>query len=852
MRLKKLTMQAFGPFKDKIEIDFENNKIDKGLLLITGDTGAGKTTIFDAICFALYGKASGDTREVKSLRSDFANEKIETFVEFVFEHKGKTYTIKRSPEYDVLKKNGEGKRSKPSSVEFVTDGEKLGKTTEVNKAVEELIGLDLKQFHQVAMLSQGEFTKFLLATSDEKTSIFRKIFSTDIFNRISEKLFFKYKSKEDKCKELLGYIEEQKKQIEDIDFSNMTDSELLLSLKEKLNEDVSEIEKVEKERIELNKKITDKTSKITEIEKINEKIVLLEESKKSLENLKEENKNIEEDKKLLEYNTNISSKITNNLNLLESQNKILEENNLKLKNAKERKEETKQILDSKKEIFSSLDNYSNKVKEFTDKLKETENIISKYEQKQILISNIEDNKINIKNAIEKYEEENLKLLDMEKSYYLNESYVLACDLKENIPCPVCGSKNHPCIATKPDGTCTQEELNKQKNILKESLDLKNKVQGDTEVLNKQIEELKLDKDINIDKLKETKDSLEEDLNNLKEDYDRLLEEQKDLNLKLETANSEINFCEENIKSAQEEIKKLDSKLKEIYIENNTNLEEYNENKLEDDEFKNLSEKVKNYDNEFAKFNTQIELLSKDTKGKEIKDVTLEKEKLEELNLNYNDLDSKYISMNSKIEILKLTLKNLENYISDYDKLSKELIILKGLSDTANGSIKGKAKITFENFVQAYYLKSVLIEANKRLGKMTDGRYELRKKEEPGNKNKKTGLDFTVFDAYTGKERDVSSLSGGEKFKASLSLALGLSDVISMFAGGIKIDMLFVDEGFGSLDTESLNQALNTLSNLVDGDKFVGIISHVSELISRIDNKVMVKKNSDGSYIEIEA
>lgn len=182
MRLKKLIMQAFGPFKDKVVIDFEKDKIDKGLLLITGDTGAGKTTIFDAICYALYGNTSGDTREANSLRSDWASNYMDTYVDLEFYYKNKLYEIKRSPEYTRKKKNGIGETKQVATSEANINGKIITKLTDINKEIESLIGLDYKQFRQVAMLSQGEFSKFLLAPSLEKTTIFRKIFNTEFYD----------------------------------------------------------------------------------------------------------------------------------------------------------------------------------------------------------------------------------------------------------------------------------------------------------------------------------------------------------------------------------------------------------------------------------------------------------------------------------------------------------------------------------------------------------------------------------------------------------------------------------------------------------------------------------------------
>ena len=267
-------------------------------------------------------------------------------------------------------------------------------------------------------------------------------------------------------------------------------------------------------------------------------------------------------------------------------------------------------------------------------------------------------------------------------------------------------------------------------------------------------------------------------------------------------------------------------------------------KLDRYDLSELKDKIDNFDNTKKSLESTIKLLEQDVKDKKVVDVSEKEKQLATINEEYKNLDDMYTKLNATLEKLKSSTTNIEKYLVDNKKIQCEYDVIKVLSDTANGSLTGKQRITFENYVQSYFMQTVLVEANKRLIKMTDSRYELKRKETEVKLNAKTGLDFSIFDSYTGKERDVASLSGGEKFKASLALALGLSDAISNNRGGIKIDSLFIDEGFGSLDSESLNQALNILSDISGNDKLVGVISHVSELMSRIDNKILVNCNSE--------
>ena len=319
---------------------------------------------------------------------------------------------------------------------------------------------------------------------------------------------------------------------------------------------------------------------------------------------------------------------------------------------------------------------------------------------------------------------------------------------------------------------------------------------------------------------------------------------KGFETKIETFTGQINQLEENIK-------KYNLKLEELYRENNTGEEDYMSKKLDENALTELKSKIEDFDKKKTEFESTIELLKEEVKDKEITDVSEMESQLNKVNKDYGDLDKLYTDLTTSSEQLKTSAGHIIDYMGESKVIQKEFDVIKVLSDTATGDLNQKQKITFESYVQAHLMKTVLVEANKRFIKMTDSRYELKRKEIDVKKSGKTGLDFSVFDSYTGKERDVSSLSGGEKFKASLALALGLSDVISNKTGGIRIESLFIDEGFGSLDSESLNQALNILYDLSGNDKLIGVISHVPELNNRIDNKILVKKTNAGSDIEIE-
>ena len=444
---------------------------------------------------------------------------------------------------------------------------------------------------------------------------------------------------------------------------------------------------------------------------------------------------------------------------------------------------------------------------------------------------------------------------MRKKYYLNISVEIADNLNDGEECPVCGSVHHPKKAVSIMSEYTKEDLEKQESKLKVVDGLRKKYEASIEELKKVLLEFNFSEDISIN---DEKVKVEEILLKKKEEK-KILEDEFNILTKLrqELTNS-IKSLEDNIKIYNDDIKLLETSMKEsnnllekVYSENNTSYEDYCSRKLDKLDLQVLRSKIDYYDKTKSELESTIKLLEVDVKDKKIVDLTEMEKILNSVLEEYKTLDKMYTDMNAILVKLKDSCENIKRYINDNKKVESEYTIIKILSDTANGTLTGKKKITFENYVQSYFMSTMLVEANKRLTKMTDSRYLLKKKEIESKLNAKTGLDFAIFDSYTGKERDVASLSGGEKFKASLALALGLSDTISNNRGGIRIDSLFIDEGFGSLDSESLNQALNILSDLSGNDKLVGVISHVSELMSRIDNKILVNKTNIGSVVRIE-
>lgn len=857
MRLKKLIMQAFGPFKDKVVIDFEKDKIDKGLLLITGDTGAGKTTIFDAICYALYGKTSGDIREANSLRSDWASNDTDTYVDLEFYYKNKLYEIKRSPEYTRKKKNGIGETKQVATSEANINGKIITKLTDVNKEIESLIGLDYKQFRQVAMLSQGEFSKFLLAPSLEKTTIFRKIFNTEFYDLLQNKLKSNMLSKKDEIEKIKDKIETERKNLESIiNIYGLSNDETINILTKEIQNKSDEVILAKKERDKVNDEKTKLSTEISNINKMNKNILIYEDVNHKLDELIKNNSDINKEKEKYNYNVNIATYITNILDKLTSSNKLSSDK-------KEKYNQNKKDLESKQKEYNEKENYFQKIEnyvEHADKLNtEINYLINKnkdYDNYISKVSELELVKKEYKSLVNEYQKQESLYENMRMKYYLNISVEIAETLKDGEECPVCGSKEHSRLATEVECNYTKEDIEECEKNLKKIDNSRKLKEASIEQINKIIKEFNFKENINI---VEEKNKNNELLNQKKKEKEKLDIEFREissikqkLSSMIKSLESSINIFKDDIESLEKDIKEYNVKLDNLYSDNNTNYEDYQNNKLDKYELNSLKSKIDNYDSCKKEYESTIKLLEPEVSGKKVIDVKEKENQLNELIELYSKNDNLYTSLNATLEKLKSSASNIKNYLKDNKQVQDEYNVIKLLSDTANGTLTGKQRITFENYVQSYFMQSVLVEANKRLIKMTDSRYELKRKETETKLNVKTGLDFSIFDSYTGKERDVASLSGGEKFKASLALALGLSDTISNTHGGIRIDSLFIDEGFGSLDTESLNQALNILTDLSSNDKLIGVISHVTELISRIDNKIIVNKTSTGSKLSIES
>lgn len=908
MRPLKITMSAFGPYAGEVTLDMQ--KLGKsGIYLITGDTGAGKTTVFDAISYALYGEASGNYRENTTLRSKYASADTPTFVELEFEYNNEIYKINRNPEYPRPNKRGEGFTKQSANAELVMpDGSVITKIKEVSAKVEEIIGINKNQFSQIAMIAQGDFRKLLNCETNERSKIFRKIFKTEPYHNIEIKLSSLFNElKRNREKEKSG-IEQYINQLK----CNENDT-LSLELEraksgDVLIEDVIKLagEIINKDTLEYTKTQKNIESINEEIEKINSNIKLYENqeaTKKAyakasakLEELKTKRNECEKAYKSAEAQRERLDDLTRKIDLINSkmpkydelkslENSINERtqsfeksnNLLKLKQQeitlleKEIDEKSKALEEVKGAdlLVQKLNVQKEEINKKAEALKELKTEIDRCKTEQ---KNLKNTQSFAKSALDEYGALENEYNQIYIAFFNEQAGIIADELKDGEPCPVCGSTSHPNLARKSKNAPSQADVESAQKLAKKAQEKADKARDTASALKSKVDEIAANVKSAAKKLFGTDDNVFDDYNSninaLKKEYDCTLALLKTANEKLnlyKKLDKEIPKIQEKQKSLLDEISKFNTQKasNEAFISENTKRVTSIKSELDFEsadlakdklkEFTNLSNDIKNaieksknaFDDIKSKYDTQNGTkASLENALKEFKEIDLAslKEKSLKLNEHKKDVDETAKLLYSRIESNKLLVDNISEKRDILKGYDDKYVWLKALSETANGDISGKEKITLETFVQMTYFDSIIRKANIRLLTMSDGQYELVRRSDAETLKKNEGLALDVIDHFNGSSRSVSTLSGGESFMASLCLALGLSDEIQSSNGGIKLDTMFVDEGFGSLDGEALDRALSALTSLSQGNRLVGIISHVDALRDRIDNKIVITKD----------
>jgi len=965
MRPLSLTMTAFGPFAGSETIRFAELG-ENPLFLINGPTGSGKTTILDAICFALYGKTTGDEREGAQMRCDLAGSDILTELIFEFELAGRSFRIRRMPEQQRPKARGEGTTTQAPEAqmyELLAEGKEnlivASKVSEATREIEELTGLSVEQFRQVMVLPQGKFRQLLMADSSEREKIFSQLFQTRIYKRLEENL--KVKAAE---------IRREREGLGNVTRGILEGAELLSV--DELELELTDLEPVTATALE-NKQASERLSvaagqdyeqaklvadNFERLAKANLELAALQQRADEIDAVR---RRLQEADKALRLQPLFSEwqrcerefgKAQRNaescVDQQKSANQTLDTHKLtletlkplqiKLDEAKQqaiRLEDFRTRVDGLKQARTAMAGVERQIaqtqlhlsyKQLADRQlrsQQREQLQARCDQQQKLLSAKEQQGRKLKDSFEQQERQTKAL---ELTWHQGQAAVLAAELENGLPCPVCGSCAHPAPAhsdqplpnqqdieqARDDLRQTSERLEKEREAFREAQhmlrDLQREMaqfvdsltepeltatefeqefiglQGAATELGMGLDDLRQVQLAGLDGFQTAAEtamislaSARADLVTAEREVPEAYREAGVLERELQSSQGVISATEREISGINQAYQQAERQAEAAQVaaqlaaaqvmESGTGLEtarqtygsalqaspfaddeQYQRALLDETGYAAHKRQIDEHDGARQRLGGICDQLQEQLSKKERPDLdklaagraSAEAAKTQAVE-NWRQLDK-------RLSRLLDTRRQLQKTAAERAELDRQYAIIGTLSDVANGQTGNK--VSLQRFVLSVLLDDVLVEASQRLSLMSKGRYQLLRKEDRAKGNKASGLELEVEDAYTGKVRPVATLSGGESFMAALSLALGLSDVVQAYAGGIRLDTLFIDEGFGSLDAESLDLAIRTLVDLQSTGRMIGIISHVAELKEQLALRIDVFSGREGSSLRV--
>jgi len=880
VKLISLRFKAFGAYLEEQFIDFEQ-LYQTGLFLISGKTGAGKTVILDAITYSLYGKSSGGGRgDIFAMRCQFAAADNDTEVELIFEVRGKKYKFIRKLQQ---------KRVNLTSTQNAFFMTECGEYTpffenphlkDVEEKAIELIGLNYEQFRQVVILPQGQFEKLLVAKSEEKEKILVSLFDAQKWQTAANSYY--------------EIINEKKRQLESLKLKLTTMLENIgCSTLEELDALICEKEDIYSKNTEKTKSLEEKYSALKEelesaatiLEKY-ETISKAEERIRTLSGIEEEmrvsakradkakaaakvtpiyDKNCEYKlllakkkeviaQKKKEYDDTVkeSIKVKNLIHTLEEKAPENEENKARIKE-----------LEGMENTYEHISSLKQALKIKTAKCKEIENNVMSY---RLTVQKKHDECMATeKELVQLYDEYSVLL----SQYMGGISSVLAAELKENKPCPVCGSLTHPKPAEKTDSYTDRTLLeSKDSEIKKKTMirdELKSELAKQENILNDEetkLQEILLEiagEEAVISNLSMTFETGFEDIDYLHKEIIRLKENvrlyDKELTEAIHTASkveSLIIEIKTSIRIGEEDYENTLNASKENYIALTDAIivngfkdeSDYLQHIMEEAELNMLQSAISDYNSELTQLRSMVTQIRHEVKESEIPDINLIRNNFTETQKQILEVNKESVLLESEIkqakEAQEYLTKKFSEFIIEDEQNKKNLIFARRM--------RGDNGVGIQRYLLGVVLSHITTEANRLLASVHGGRYRILRTLEKSGASRKSGLELEVFDSFSGERRSVSTLSGGEKFLVSLSLSIGLSTVVQAESSGIKIETMFIDEGFGSLDTASISDALTVLGKMNNAGCLIGIISHVDELKDNIFTQIEVKKECKGSRI----
>ena len=878
MKPIQLVLSAFGPYVERTVIDFSALG-EEGLFLIAGDTGAGKTTIFDAISFALYGEASGgkEKRKSKSFHSDYVSDQTETYVELTFRHRGETWWIRRNLEYQrPAKKKKDGmetttRQAADAQMRNEDTGEEILRMDDVNRRVRELLGLTQDQFTQTVMIAQGDFLKILTASSDDRKKLFRDLFHTNLYVDLQSRLQEKNRACADEQKALEQVILSAEGKIDPE--AEFAEREILLSYCGQIQHTdalcallarLIEQEKAAQEQARAQKKeaadqIGALIAAVTEGERVNRDFADWESKRARLAALTAGQGEIDAQRAALAAARRAQQLETDEA-LMRRTRRDMDAQRTALSDAQAALEQAKKALPEAETRMKEAESRGGEIHALLAQAKQMEDCLPVLGEVERLKAALDTQKRELQRLTEDSSRAQAAYTAAQNSYYLSQAGLLARELKAGQPCPVCGSTAHPCPAQITPETVTRQALEqaakRRETAEKAQSDAATRLAANQAAL-----------DEREDRLRALKIGADETRQRLAARIDAAHQAAADRQRAIDEARSAYQTLDKRKTAAQSAVDAAQKQLAALEKDLRTQTEAFEQKRaahgFEDEasyrlakrtnaDIERLDREIRNFDEQKRTLAAQTHELEDKLSGRQRTDLTALQ------NRQAAALDRQAKAENAeKAMVRKLTLhesaeREIRQANAAIQKKRGKWQIIQELYTCCAGIAAGnpRAKLTFEAYVQQYYFRFVVAAANKRLTRLTDGMFTLRVMREAANRVSQSGLDLEVLDRSTGQARDVSTLSGGESFLASLALALGLSDAVQSQSGQIRMDAMFIDEGFGSLDENALRSSIDVLLELADGKRLIGIISHVQELEERIDKQIVVTKTPNGSTVRM--
>lgn len=878
MKPIQLILSAFGPYVERTVIDFSALG-EEGLFLIAGDTGAGKTTIFDAISFALYGEASGgkEKRKSKSFHSDYVSDQTETYVELTFRHRGETWWIRRNLEYQrPAKKKKDGmetttRQAADAQMRNEDTGEEILRMDDVNRRVRELLGLTQDQFTQTVMIAQGDFLKILTASSDDRKKLFRDLFHTNLYVDLQSRLQEKNRACADEQKALEQVILSAEGKIDPE--AEFAEREILLSYCGQIQHTdalcallarLIEQEKAAQEQARAQKKeaadqIGALIAAVTEGERVNRDFADWESKRARLAALTAGQSEIDAQRAALAAARRAQQLETDEA-LMRRTRRDMDAQRAALSEAQAALEQAEKALPEAETRMKEAESRGGEIHALLAQAKQMEDCLPVLGEVERLKAALDTQKRELQRLTEDSSRAQAAYTAAQNSYYLSQAGLLARELKAGQPCPVCGSTAHPCPAQITPETVTRQALEqaaqRRETAEKAQSDAATRLAANQAALDERedrLRALKIGADETRQRLAARIDAAHQAAADRQREIDAARSAYQTLDKRKTAAQSAVDAAQKQLAALEKDLRAQTEAFEQKRAAHGFEDEaSYRLAKRTNAEIERLDREIRNYDEQKRTLAAQTHELEDKLSGRQRTDLTALQ------NRRAAALDRQAKAENAeKAMVRKLTLhesaeREIRQANAAIQKKRGKWQIIQELYTCCAGIAAGnpRAKLTFEAYVQQYYFRFVVAAANKRLTRLTDGMFTLRVMREAANRVSQSGLDLEVLDRSTGQARDVSTLSGGESFLASLALALGLSDAVQSQSGQIRMDAMFIDEGFGSLDENALRSSIDVLLELADGKRLIGIISHVQELEERIDKQIVVTKTPNGSTVRM--